>query len=265
MLPRHLLPAVTAALLPLCPPALAAQTAAPSLAAVDSLHDALEPTRELALLKTLLADAPGDAQLLWRAARAQVDIAKRIKGEHDYTKSVRDSVYSVARVFAERAVAADSTEPEAHFVVALVLGQLSRTRSGNERVRFARIIYDEAARALALDSAHDGAHHVIGAWHAEVKRLSGLTRFFAKTLLGAGFMDRAAWDSAAAHLERAVELNPGYIHHRLELAEIYADMKRWAEARAQLGAIPELPSHDVLDDDHRATAAALLEELRERP
>jgi thioredoxin-like negative regulator of GroEL len=114
---------------------------------------------------------------------------------------------------------------------------------------------------VALDSAHDGAHHVLGAWHAEIKRLSGITRFFAKTLLGAGFMDRASWDSAAAHLERAVALNPTYIHHRLELAQVYADRGRWAEARAQLEAIPALPDRDVVDADHRKAAAALLKKI----
>jgi hypothetical protein len=77
-------------------------------------------------------------------------------------------------------------------------------------------------------------------------------------------MDRANWDSAAIHLERAVALNPTYIHHRLELAQIYADRERWAEARAQLEAIPDLPDRDVLDGDHRAAAAELFDRIRNK-
>jgi tetratricopeptide (TPR) repeat protein len=230
----------------------------PRLAQIDSLHDGVQPAAALAAAQAILAAEPANYGALWRAARSQVDVARQIKGEHDYTRGVRDSVYAVAEQYARRAVAADSADAEGHFVLGLALGQLSRTRGGKERVRFARIIYDETALALAIDSAHSGAHHVIGAWHAEIMRLSGITKFFAKTLLGAGFMNRAAWDSAAVHLERAVALDPDYIQHRLELAEIYADMKRWGEAEAQLLAIPNLPSRDVLDDDHRAAAAALL-------
>jgi len=230
----------------------------PRLAQIDSLHDGVQPAAALAAAQAILAAEPANYGALWRAARSQVDVAKQIKGEHEYTRGVRDSVYAVAEQYARRAVAADSTDAEGHFVLGLALGQLSRTRGGKERVRFAKIIYDETARALAVDSAHAGAHHVIGAWHAEIMRLSGITKFFAKTLLGAGFMNRAAWDSAAVHLERAVALDPSYIQHRLELAEIYADMKRWSEAETSLLAIPELPSRDVLDDDHRAAAAALL-------
>jgi tetratricopeptide (TPR) repeat protein len=243
----------------------AAQFTDPRLALVDSLHDAIQPAAALAEAKAVLAAEPGNYGALWRAARSQVDVARQVKGEHEYTRKVRDSVYATAEDYARRAVAADSTDAEGHFVLGLALGQLSRTRGGRERVQFARIIYDEAARALAIDPAHDGAHHVLGAWHAEIMRLSGVTKFFAKTLLGAGFMDRAAWDSAAVHLARSVALEPDFIQHRLELAEIYVDMKRWADAEAQLLAIPALPSRDVLDDDHRARAAALLTRVqRER-
>lgn len=245
-------------------PRAGAQVPDPHLTRIDSLHDAVQPTEALAEAKALLAADAGNYGALWRAARSQVDVAKRIQGEHEYTRGVRDSAFAVAEQFARRAVAADSADAEGHFVLALALGELSRTRGGKERVSFARVIYDEAAAALARDPAHDGAHHILGAWHAEILRLSGVTRFFAKTLLGAGFMSRAAWDSAAVHLEQSVALDPTYIHHRLELAEIYADMERWADAAPPLEAIPSLPTRDVLDDQHRAAAATLLERVRER-
>jgi hypothetical protein len=243
---------------------LRAQTVPEGIARADSLHDALQPQPEIAQLKAVLAADSNDYQALWRIARAEVDLAKTIKGEHAYTKAVRDSVYTVAYDYAERAVAADSNDAEGHFVVALALGELSLTRSGKERVKFAKTIYDEAARALALNPNHDGAEHVLGAWHAEILRLSGVTRFFAKMLFGAGFMDRASWDSATVHLERAVALKPDYIHHRLELAKVYVDLKRYADARAQLTVIPGLPDQDVLDGDYRAAAAALLAKIRDK-
>jgi tetratricopeptide (TPR) repeat protein len=241
-----------------------AQVPDPRLARIDSLHDAMQPAAALAEAKALLTGNAGHYGALWRAARSQVDVAKRIRGEHEYTRAIRDSVYAEAERFARRAVAADSSDAEGRFVLALALGELSRTRGGKERVSFARVIYDETAAALARDPAHDGAHHILGAWHAEIMRLSGVTRFFARTLLGAGFMSRAAWDSAAVHLERAVALDPDYVHHRLELAEIYVDMERWAEAAAHLEAIPGLPTRDVLDDLHRAAATALLDRVRAR-
>jgi tetratricopeptide (TPR) repeat protein len=144
----------------------------------------------------------------------------------------------------------------------MVLGRLSRTKSSKERVRYAKLIYDEASRALELNPNHDNAHHVLGAWNAEVKRLSGLQRFFAKTLYGGGFMSKANWDDAVRHLERAVELDPQHIYHRLELAEVYVDLGRYSKAREQLLVIPTLPNHDVQDAQFKEDAAALLDDIK---
>ena len=144
----------------------------------------------------------------------------------------------------------------------MVLGRLSRTKGSKERVRYAKIIYDEATRAVQIDSNYDNAHHVLGAWNAEVKRLSGIQRFFAKALFGGGFMDKANWDDAVKHLETAVRIAPNHIYHRLELAEVYTDLGRYSKAREQLQVIPALREVDVLDGQYKKDAAALLADIK---
>ena len=106
----------------------------------------------------------------WKAARAIADVAKQIQGNADSLKDRRDSLYSLGRTYAERAIRADSTKADGHYVLAMVLGRLSRTKSSKERVRYAKIIYEEAARAVAINPEHDNAHHVLGAWNAEDMR-----------------------------------------------------------------------------------------------
>jgi tetratricopeptide (TPR) repeat protein len=247
--------------------ALTAQTTAPSYAELiqrgDSLTDALEPVEALeAYRAAYLTDQRYEA--MWKFAGAQVDVAKQLHGKDQ--RALRDSLYGVARLYAEAAVRADSLDAEGHFMVANALGRLSRTRGGKERVRFAEIIYDEATRAIELDPTHDGAHHVLGAWHAEVKRLSGMTKFFAKMFFGAGFLDRASWDSSVVHLERAVELRPEYLYHRLELAQVYAELGRVSDARAQLEALLRLtPTSDAADPEYQEEARTLLAELDAEP
>ena len=66
-------------------------------------------------------------------------------------------------------------------------------------------------------------------------RLSGLSRFFAKSFLGAGIFNQASWAKAIFNMEKAVELDPGRIYHHLELAEIYAERKRVADAKRSSG------------------------------
>ena len=241
---------------------LAAQTAAEHVALGDSAYAALHPDAAVRHFQAALALDSTNYATNWKAARAIADVAKQIEGNADSLKTRRDSLYSVGRLYAERAIRADSLGADGHYALAMVLGRLSRTKGSKERVRFAKIIYDEAARAIALNPNHDGAHHVLGAWHAEVKRLSGIQRFFAKALFGGGFMSIAAWDSAVVHLERAVTLSPRHIYHRLELAEVYTDLGRYTKAREQLTAIPALPLADVLDAQYKEDAAALLNDIK---
>jgi len=197
----------------------------------------------------------------WKAARAISDVAKQILSNVDSLKRRRDSLYAVGRVYAERAVRADSTKPDGHYVLSMVLGRLSRTKGSKERVKYAKIIFDEATKAVEIDSTYHLAHHVLGAWHAEVKRLSGFQRFFAKTLFGGGFMDKANWNDAVMHLQTAVRLAPDHIYHRLELAEVYVDLGKYSKAREQLQAIAALPVADVQDPKNKEDAAALYKDI----
>ena len=95
-------------------------------------------------------------------------------------------------------------------------------------------------------------------------RLSGFSRFFAKKFLGAGIFGQASWDQAIANLQKAVELDPGRIYHRLELARIYADRKRYQEALDQLGRISSLPDREMLDPLYRERAMELQRRIGDR-
>lgn len=195
----------------------------------------------------------------WRAAMALLDLGEQIPDSVE--SSSRDSLYARAERLARQAVAADSLGAEGHFALAAAIGRASLTMGQKERIRRARVIRSEARRAIELDPRHDGAYHVLGRWHAEIMRLSGLSRFFARNFLGAGVFSEASWDSATAHLERAVELDPDRIYHRLELAAVYADRKRWEDARAQLAEAARLPRRELRDSAYQAEAAALAERI----
>ncbi len=273
---RPLVPLV--ALVVLSAPAAAQLSAVEHLALGDSARAALQSEQalqhyraaietferavgaQLQELARVRSPEPRHYEAQWKAAREVADVAKQLLG--DSLKQRRDSLYSLGRTWAEGAIRADSTDANGHFALALVLGRLSRTRGGKERVRFAKIIHDAAHRAVQLDPRHDGAYHILGVWNAEVKRLSGVTRFFAKTLFGAGFMNRASWDSAVVNMERAVALNPVHVYHRLELAGVYLDVDQLAQAIDQLQAIQDLPVGDPMDPYYQRLAAAALADLR---
>jgi tetratricopeptide (TPR) repeat protein len=230
----------------------------------DSLEVALHPDSALVRFRAALALDPANYEVLWRASRSLVNVAKQIDSDEDALKKQRDSMYVEARTLAEAAVRADPKGSQGHSMVAQALGRLSRTRGGKERVRFAKTIYDEAMAAVELDSTNDPAFHVLGAWNAEIKRLSGMTRFFAKTLFGADFMDKANWSDAQRYLLRAVALRPYNVYHHLELAQVYVDVKKFDAAKEQLTMLHDLPIGDVLDHKYKTDAEKLLDDIKDK-
>jgi tetratricopeptide (TPR) repeat protein len=238
---------------------LAAQSAPRHLALGIAAYDARDPAAAAEQFRTALADDSLAYEANWRLALALVDIGKQIP---DSVKSpARDSLYALAERHAGRAVAREPAAAEGHFALALAIGRGSLSKSKEERIRRATEIRTEALAAIELDPGHDGAFHVLGRWNAEIMRLSGFSRFFARSFLGAGIFKYASWQAAIENLERAVQLDPSRIYHHLDLAQVYIDRKRISEARAELEKVDTLPLRDVLDSAYKADAAVLLAKI----
>jgi regulator of microtubule dynamics protein 3 len=176
----------------------------------------------------------------------------------------RDSLYQQAERYAGRAVASNPAGADGHFALAASIGRTSLTMGRKARIRRAAIIRSEALRTIALNPRHDGAYHILGRWNAEIMRISGLGRFFAKSFLGAGIFNQASWGKAIYNMEKAVQLDPGRIYHHLELADIYAERKRVADAKTQLHLVDSLPDREVLDSVYKRQGAALRRRLDKR-
>ena len=191
----------------------------------------------------------------WRGAMTLLTLGEQLPRRSRNPE--RDSLYALAERYAGRAVASNPAGADGHFARAAALGQASLGKGKTERIRRAGLVRRSALRALALDPTHDGAHHILGRWNAEIMRTSGLGRFFARKFLGAGVFTQASWDRAIYHMEKAAELDPGRIYHQLELARIYADRKRYSEAGDRLERVDSLPEREVMDSVYKSEAAAL--------
>jgi tetratricopeptide (TPR) repeat protein len=209
----------------------------------------------LAHYRAALALDSTDYEANWRASIALLDEGEQIPD--DVKSPRRDSLYARSERLARRAVGADSLGADGHFALAASVGRASLSMGKKARIRRASLVRDEALKAIALNPRHDGAYHILGRWNAEIMRLSGLSRFFARSLLGAGVFKQASWDAAISNMERAVALDPGRLYHRLELAQIYVDRKRYDEARAQLRELLALPDREIMDSTYRLEAEAL--------
>ena len=241
---------------------LSAQDVAAHLAAADAARCQRAPQQALAQLRGALALDSLNYEANWRAARELTDIGKMMP---DNQSAARDSIYTEADSLAQRAVRVNPDGADGHYMVAVAVGRVALTKGARERVRYAAVIRDEALRATELDPRHDGALHVLGRWNAEIERLPGLTKFFAKTFLGASVFNQASWDNAVRYFDEAIAIAPDNIYHHLDLAEALIDAGRPDDARPHLERIATLPlGCDPQDPDYKRQAVALLQRISRR-
>jgi tetratricopeptide (TPR) repeat protein len=234
---------------------LAAQSAAEHIVLGDRDHAAMNAEGALRHYQEAIRVDPNNGEALWRASREAIDLG-------EFNDVARDSLYQLGEQFARRAVQADPKSSMAHFSLAKALGRRALSLGARERVKFAGEVRKEAMEALALDSTNAGALHVMGRWHANIMRLSGVSRFVAKNILGGRVFDQANWKDAVGYLERASALEPDRIVHRLELASVYADSKNKGKAREQYQAALKLQPTELNDKHYLAAAERQLNELR---
>jgi tetratricopeptide (TPR) repeat protein len=235
---------------------LSAQDVAGHLAAAEAARCRRNPQEALAHLRAALEIDSLNYEANWRAARELTDIGKLMPNEE---RARRDTVYAEARSLAERAVRVMANGADGHYMVAVAVGRVALTKGARERVRYSRVVRDEALRATELDPRHDGALHVLGRWNAEIMRLPGITKFFAKTFLGASVFNQASWDNAVRYFTEAIQANPNNIYHHLDLAEALIDADRPADARPHLEQIAGMePACDPGDPGFKTRAAELL-------
>ena len=238
---------------------LSAQDIAGHNAAGDAARCRQNADEALAHYRAALALDTMHYETLWRTSQALVDAGRK---QPTAQAARRDSLYAEALVLARRAVAVNSTGADGHFMVAVATGRAALTKGPRDRVRYAGVVREEALRAVELNPRHDGALHVLAAWNAEIQRLPGMTRFFAKTFLGASTFNQASWANAVNYYNQAIEIAPQHILHRLDLAEALVDDDREPDAIPQLQFIATLPlGCDPMDATHKQQAAALLQRI----
>lgn len=237
-------------------PQARAQTPAQLIAQGDAAYNQRNAKNARGLFLQAIAIEPRNYEALWKASRAEVDLAEVApKG------ASMDSLMEAARTHAQAAIAAQPRDAEGHFSLARAVGRKALSVGTMDRIRVSKIVHAEALEALSYDSTHAGALHVLGMWNAEIMRVNGLARAFAKTFLGAQVFAKANWDEAQRLLEASIRHDPRRIVHRLDLAGIYTDRGAKDKARELYEWIAAAPIVEINDDLYKRQAAERLRKL----
>ncbi len=211
----------------------------------------------LARYEAALATTPTSYDLLWRASREAVDL-----GEASTDATKRTEYYRKAEGYARRALTANGSGADGHFMLAVALGRTALSVGSRERIRYAGEIRSEALAAVRIDPRHAGALHVLGVWNAEVMRLNSFSRFAARNFLGGKVFEQASWPEAIRFMELAVASDPDRITHRLDLAMIFADTGDKPKARAACEAVARMPVVEFNDRQYKRSCEQLITKLR---
>jgi tetratricopeptide (TPR) repeat protein len=256
MRPQRILPLLAIALM--ATRSVAQDAVATNIARGDSAYATFDVSAALAAYEAAITADSTNVDALGKASRTAVDLGESLSDANQ-----RKELFRKGERYARLAVATDSTSAEAWFHLARSLGRTALSLGVRDRVKYAVEIRKAAQRALALQPDHAGALHVLGMWNAEVKRLSGVELFFARRFLGGGVLGQANWKDAVSYMERAVEVDPDRIVHRLDLAGVYVDVGEKDKARATYESIVAATARtDVNDPIYKKQAEEALKRLR---
>ncbi|NOY57328.1 MAG: tetratricopeptide repeat protein [Calditrichaeota bacterium] len=226
---------------------------------IDQGNQAYENFDNLGALKAFQLAVNEDStncEALWKLARAHIDV-----GEDANKDVMRDHYYEGEKV-ARQAVRICPDDAKAHLELAIAVGRVALMEGGKKKVRLSKEVKQEVLKALKLDPNDDLAHHVLARWNREVANLSGLLKVFAKILYGG--LPPASNKEAIKHFKKAIEINPDYINHHLELGITYQEMKKWKLAKEQFEKVATLPIKDSDDKEHKAEAARRLKKVMKK-
>lgn len=140
---------------------------------------------------------------------------------------------------------------DAHFQLARALGKIALFKGVFNSIGLAKQVKAEAERALALDSLHDGAWHILGRWNREVAKKPKIFR----GPLGLGSANK---HDAIAFMQKALALNPRLVDHHLEMGITYDEYGMKDQAREEFNQCLTLPGQGPIDDKYKDEAKKYL-------
>jgi tetratricopeptide (TPR) repeat protein len=198
---------------------------------------------------------PGDYAAAWKASRVSIRL-----GESASETAQKLEWFQKAVGFARKAVEINSQDSKGYVQLAIALGRVTQHVDAREALRLSKESKKAVDRALELDPSDDAAWQMLGQWHRRLAMLSGTEKQFANLFLG-GIPPEASVDKAIECFKKAIELNPKYGGHYIELAQTYAKLNRREEAIQTYHKVLELPVNDASAQRFRDTALAALEKL----
>lgn len=231
------------------------QTVAELFAKANQFEKQLKEEEAYSTYKEIIKTEPRNVKALTQCSELASRIGKR---QNDKAKSM--DFYNAAKIYAQRALKADSTSADANCAMAIAMGRMAMVSSGKEKVMNVKEIKHYADIALKYDPRSFKAWHILGKWNYEVSNLNGLEKTFIKLLYGG--MPSASIDDAIKYYEKAKSIEPTFILNLFELAKTYHKNRQDDKAIENINKLLKLPNRTAEDPWYKSESKKLLADLQ---
>lgn len=200
-----------------------------------------------------------------KLAPNNVDVLCRLAKTHDEamvdtaSKEEQKKLAQLAVDYAKRAVEIDPRSAKAHLSLAITCGRLAPYLENKAKISHSKLVKEHAEKALSLEPSNSYAHHILGAWNYEMASISPILRAVATLVYGS--LPAASMQQAELFFEKAVELEPSKVSHRIELGRTYAALNKKEKARVEISKGLSLPDREKDDPNTKLRGKETLTKL----
>jgi len=154
---------------------------------------------------------------------------------HDDSKADNPPIdqYKHMEYLAKRSLRLDSNNAQSHYAYAFAIAVISEYGTHKQQIAIAGIMKSELDRCLKMDPRQAGAYHLLGRWFDKLAGFNSVEKMAVKVLYGTT-LPQGTYAQAAAAYEKAIVYEPNYILHQYELAVVYHQMNKDADAKVWL-------------------------------
>lgn len=154
--------------------------------------------------------------------------------DHDifYNKPLARKFAKEASDFAEQSLKFAQNDAQCYIALAVANARLSVFSEARQKVELTHIIKDNLLKALEVDPRNDYALHILARLEHTMSNINGFTRYLIKAIYGA--IEPATIEKAEQYFRQAIEINPKRLIHKVELAKLLFELKRFDESKELL-------------------------------
>lgn len=236
------------------------RNAAGHAAKAEQFQKACDPQAAIPLLEEALKLNPTNVDLLVLIAKQWSDSSFL---DH-WPDKEKVPANQKAMDYSQQAITADPKNAMGYVASCMSKGRLAYwSKDNKQKIHLAKEAQDEVFVALQLDPNNDLAHHLMGRWHYEMAQLNFVVRSLVRVLYGTNFMPGSVQDALASY-QRAVDLKPGRLVHRVELGRMQMKLGNDEGALENLQTALRLEVEDVNSLINKREALNMLHQVERR-